>query len=117
MNAFAQVWGAILPLRWYMAVLLGQARAGLPVHESAFPFAVLAALAVLYWLLAFVRLRSIGEACPQASRAGAECGARAARKSAEPSPPSGGACWQSPAPSSCWCWRRWSTASITPSRT
>ena len=25
MNAFAQVWSAILPLRWYMAVLLGQA--------------------------------------------------------------------------------------------
>jgi ABC-2 type transport system permease protein len=60
MNAFAQVWGAILPLRWYMAVLFGQAARGLPVHESAFPFAVLAALAVLYWLLAFVRLRSIG---------------------------------------------------------
>ena len=33
MNAFAQSWGAILPLRWYMAVLLGQAARGLPVHE------------------------------------------------------------------------------------
>ena len=30
MNAFAQVWSTILPLRWYMAVLLGQAARGLP---------------------------------------------------------------------------------------
>src|SRR5262249_22450870 len=30
MNAFAQAWGSILPLRWYMAVLLGQAAGGLP---------------------------------------------------------------------------------------
>jgi hypothetical protein len=42
MNAFAQVWSAILPLRWYMAVLLGQAARGLPVSESAVPFAALA---------------------------------------------------------------------------
>ena len=27
MNTFSQVWGAIQPIRWYMAVLLGQARA------------------------------------------------------------------------------------------
>jgi ABC-2 type transport system permease protein len=59
MNAFAQVWSAILPLRWYMAVLLGQAARGLPVLESARPFAALAGLAVLYSLLAFVRLRAI----------------------------------------------------------
>ena len=61
MNAFAQAWGAILPLRWYMAVLLGQAARGLPLSESARPFAALAALAVLYSLLAFLRLRSIEE--------------------------------------------------------
>ena len=48
MNAFAQVWSAILPLRWYMAVLLGQAARGLPVSESAVPFAALAGLAVLF---------------------------------------------------------------------
>ena len=59
MNAFAQAWGAILPLRWYMAVLLGQAARGLPLHESARPFAALAGLAALYTLLAFLRLRSI----------------------------------------------------------
>jgi ABC-2 type transport system permease protein len=59
MNAFAQVWGAILPMRWYMAVLLGQAARGLPLAESARPFAALAALATIYSLLAMLRLRSI----------------------------------------------------------
>src|SRR5262247_801020 len=59
MNAFALFWGAMLPLRWYMAVLLGQAARGLPLYESARPFAVLAALAALYTLLAFLRLRAI----------------------------------------------------------
>ena len=59
MNAFAQVWGATLPVRWYMAVLLGQAARGLPLADSARPFAALAALAVIYSLLAMLRLRSI----------------------------------------------------------
>src|SRR5262249_40183985 len=52
MNAFSQIWSAILPVRWYMAVLLGQAARGLPLAESARPFAVLAALATIYSLLA-----------------------------------------------------------------
>jgi ABC-2 type transport system permease protein len=59
MNAFSQVWGAILPVRWYMAVLMGQAARGLPLAESARPFAALAALATVYSLLAMLRLRSI----------------------------------------------------------
>ena len=59
MNAFAQVWSAILPLRWYMAVLLGQAAKGLPVSESAVPFAVLAGLTVLYAGLALLRMTSL----------------------------------------------------------
>jgi ABC-2 type transport system permease protein len=59
MNAFASTWGALLPLRWYMAVLLGQAARGLPLYESARPFAVLAVLAMLYTLLALLRLRSL----------------------------------------------------------
>src|SRR6476659_10118802 len=59
MNAFAEIWGALLPLRWYMAVLLGQAARGLPLHDSARPFAALAALAVLYAVFAFLRLRAI----------------------------------------------------------
>jgi ABC-2 type transport system permease protein len=59
MNAFSVAWGAILPLRWYMEVLLGQAARGLPLQDSASPFAALAALAVLYALVALLRLRSV----------------------------------------------------------
>jgi ABC-2 type transport system permease protein len=62
MNAFALSWGAILPLRWYMAILLGQAARGLPLADSARPFAVLAALTALYSLLAIFRLRAVGPA-------------------------------------------------------
>ncbi len=62
MNAFALAWSAILPLRWYMAVLLGQAARGLPLSDSARPFAALAALATLYTLLALLRLRAIAGA-------------------------------------------------------
>jgi ABC-2 type transport system permease protein len=61
MNAFAQAWSAILPVRWYMAVLLGQAARGLPLHDSARPFAALAGLAVLYSLLALLRLRAVAK--------------------------------------------------------
>ena len=59
MNTFSIAWGAILPLRWYMPVLLGQAAHGLPLQDSALPFAVLAGLAVLYALLALLALRAI----------------------------------------------------------
>jgi ABC-2 type transport system permease protein len=65
MNAFAQTWGALLPLRWYMAVLLGQAARGLPLHESARPFAALAGLAALYSLLALLRMRAVARRTPQ----------------------------------------------------
>jgi ABC-2 type transport system permease protein len=65
MNAFALAWGAILPLRWYLAVLLGQAARGLPLYDSARPFAVLAGLAALYTLLAFLRLRAIAASTPR----------------------------------------------------
>jgi ABC-2 type transport system permease protein len=56
MNAFAQGWSSILPLRWYMNVLLGQAARGLPVSEAAAPFATLAALTILFAGLASVRI-------------------------------------------------------------
>ncbi len=59
MNAFAQVWSAILPLRWYMAVLLGQAARGLPVSDSAVPFAALAGLTVLFASLALLRMTGL----------------------------------------------------------
>src|SRR5262249_56394703 len=60
MNTFAQAWGVILPVRWYMAVLFGQAAHGLSVPDSAGPFAALAALAALYSLLAILCLRAFG---------------------------------------------------------
>src|SRR5271166_4065317 len=69
MNGFSQVCGAILPVRWYMAVLLGQAARGLPLAESARPFAALAALATIYSLLAMLRLRSIARQDPSAAPA------------------------------------------------
>jgi ABC-2 type transport system permease protein len=59
MNTFAHVWSAILPLRWYMAVLLGQAARGLPVSDSAVPFAALAGLTVLFAGLALLRMASL----------------------------------------------------------
>jgi ABC-2 type transport system permease protein len=59
MNAFAHGWSAILPLRWYMAVLLGQAARGLPVSDAAVPFAALAGLAVLFAGLALLRMASL----------------------------------------------------------
>src|SRR5258705_6924320 len=59
MNTFAQIWSAILPLRWYMAVLLGQAARGLPVSDSACPFAALAGLTVLFASLALLRMASL----------------------------------------------------------
>jgi ABC-2 type transport system permease protein len=56
MNAFAQIWSMFLPVRWYMAVLFGQAARGLPLHQSAHAFAALAALAMGFVLLALLRL-------------------------------------------------------------
>ena len=78
MNAFSQAWGAILPVRWYMAVLLGQAARGLPLAESARPFAALAALAAIYSLLAVLRLRSIARQDRSAAPAPAPVPAAAA---------------------------------------
>ena len=69
MNAFSQTWSAFLPVRWYMAVLFGQAARGLPLAESARPFAALAALATIYSLLAMLRLRSIARSGASAAPA------------------------------------------------
>ena len=69
MNTFSVAWGAILPLRWYMAILFGQAARGLPLHESARPFAALATLAVLYSLLALLRLRAVARSVTRSAPA------------------------------------------------
>jgi ABC-2 type transport system permease protein len=59
MNAFAQVYSTLLPLRWYEAILLDQAARGMPVQASAGDFAALAILAVAYTLLGLYRLHSM----------------------------------------------------------
>src|SRR4029078_8893575 len=64
MDLFAQTCSAVLPLRWYMAVLFGQAARGLPTYASAKPFAILAGLAILFPLLALLRLWAISKRIP-----------------------------------------------------
>jgi ABC-2 type transport system permease protein len=59
MLPFAHGWGAMLPLRWYMQILFDQAARGAPVGSSARPFAVLAALVILYGSLACWRLAGL----------------------------------------------------------
>lgn len=59
MNDFSVMWGAILPLRWYIEVLFDQAARGVPVSTSAMAFTALAALALVYGGLAWLRLRTL----------------------------------------------------------
>lgn len=62
MSPFAQAWGSALPLRWYIQILFDQAARGVPVADSAQPFAVLAGLALLYFGLGWLRLGAIAKA-------------------------------------------------------
>jgi ABC-2 type transport system permease protein len=64
MNAFARIWGDLLPLRWYMEVLVDQAARGLPPVVSAQPFSMLGLLAITYFSLAWLRLRALVPAAP-----------------------------------------------------
>ncbi|MDQ0473862.1 ABC transporter permease [Labrys wisconsinensis] len=59
MGTFARVWGALLPLRWYIQILFDQAARGVPARDSVEPFLMLAALAALYFALAWLRLHAI----------------------------------------------------------
>ena len=65
MGTFPQAWGSILPLRWYLQVLFDQAARGVPTSDSVRPFLILAALACLYFALAWARLRAIANAPPK----------------------------------------------------
>ena len=65
MGAFPQIWGSILPLRWYLQILFDQAARGLPASDSVRPFMILAGLACLYFALAWARLRAIAYAPPK----------------------------------------------------
>ncbi|MER9563106.1 ABC transporter permease [Mesorhizobium sp. M0571] len=59
MNIFSRAWGAMLPLRWYIQILFDQAARGVPAGDSAEPFMMLGGLAVIYFSLAWLRLRSV----------------------------------------------------------
>jgi len=64
MGGFARVWGSMLPLRWYIQILFDQAVRGLPAPVSAQPFAILGALAVAAFALAWLRLGAIAKEAP-----------------------------------------------------
>jgi ABC-2 type transport system permease protein len=73
MGWFARTWGALLPLRWYVQILIDQAARGVPVADSATPFIALGVLATGFFGLAWLRLRAVAkgaavapEAAPQA---------------------------------------------------
>jgi ABC-2 type transport system permease protein len=59
MEAFPRIWGAGLPLRWYIQILFDQAARGVPTSASAEPFAILAGLAIIFSALAWLRLRAV----------------------------------------------------------
>jgi ABC-2 type transport system permease protein len=59
MGDFPRVWGAMLPLRWYVQILFDQAVRGLPPSTSIEPFAILSGIAVFLFSLCWLRLRSL----------------------------------------------------------
>ena len=59
MNGFAQFWGALLPLRWYVQILFDQAVRGLPASDSVRPFRILGALAMVFFALGWQRLSAL----------------------------------------------------------
>lgn len=66
MGAFPRGWGALLPLRWYLQILVDQAARGSPVRASATPFVVLAGMAVGLFALACLLMRRVATARPEA---------------------------------------------------
>lgn len=57
MNGFAHAWGAMLPLRWYVQILVDQAARGVPVAVSAPPLLSLTGLALGYFALGLLLMR------------------------------------------------------------
>jgi ABC-2 type transport system permease protein len=64
MGGFARGWGSLLPLRWYLQILVDQAERGAPVQGSALPLGILAAMAVVLFALAWLRLSRFPRARP-----------------------------------------------------
>lgn len=59
MGGFARGWGSLLPLRWYLQVLVDQAERGAPLQAAALPLAVLTVMVVMLFALAWLRLRRL----------------------------------------------------------
>jgi ABC-2 type transport system permease protein len=59
MQSFPQVWGAILPLRWYIQILFDQASRGAALRYTAEPFAILCGITFVLILLVSLRFRSL----------------------------------------------------------
>ncbi len=64
MGLFGQIWGGLLPLRWYIQILFDQASRGIVPRDSAAPFLMLTALAVGLFGLAWLRLWSVARQTP-----------------------------------------------------
>ncbi len=59
MNTFAEIWGSLLPLRWYIQILFDQAARGIPAQDSMHAFFFLMGLTAAFFTLAVVRLRFV----------------------------------------------------------
>ncbi len=59
MNAFAQGWGLLLPLRWYIQILFDEGARGVPVADTAVPMLALGMLALASFGLALMRLLAL----------------------------------------------------------
>jgi ABC-2 type transport system permease protein len=59
MGTFAQFWGGLMPLRWYIQILFEQAVRGLPTSVSAPSLLILGALGSLLFWLSWLRLRAV----------------------------------------------------------
>lgn len=57
MNTFSHVWGSLLPLRWYIQILVDQAARGVPVAISAQPLLALSGLTFAFFGIALLLLR------------------------------------------------------------
>lgn len=68
MNSFAEIWGDLLPLRWYIQILFDQAARGISVEDSFHPFLCLAGLTTAYSTLALLRLRTVARSPVMAVR-------------------------------------------------
>lgn len=57
MQEFPRVWGAMLPLRWYIQILFDQASRGAALQYTAAPFAMLCGLTTVFAVLVWLRFR------------------------------------------------------------